>query len=99
MFLSSVHSLWRLLRAGLVLGAGLVALPALAVLPIESWTTASGARVLFVRADAIPMLDLQIDFDAGGRLVAPERLGLASMVNAMLALCAHRRGPRRRRGR
>ncbi len=85
MFLSSVHSLWRLLRAVLVLGGGLVAVPALAVLPIESWTTASGTRVLFVRADAIPMLDLQIDFDAGGRLVAPERLGLASMVNAMLA--------------
>lgn len=85
MFLSSVHSLWRLLRAVLVLGSGLFAMPALAVLPIESWTTASGTRVLFVRADAIPMLDLQIDFDAGGRLVAPERLGLASMVNAMLA--------------
>ncbi len=85
MLSSSVHSLWGLLRGVLVLGAGLVAIPALAVLPIESWTTANGTRVLFVRADAIPMLDLQIDFDAGGRLVAPERLGLASMVNAMLA--------------
>jgi zinc protease len=82
---SSGRSLWRLIRFVLALGAALFAMPALAVLPIESWTTASGTRVLFVRADAIPMLDLQIDFDAGGRLAAPERLGLASMVNAMLA--------------
>ncbi|MBU6189634.1 MAG: insulinase family protein, partial [Betaproteobacteria bacterium] len=85
MLRSLVRSIWRLMSSLLALGTGLFAVPALAVLPIESWTTASGTRVLFVRADAIPMLDLQIDFDAGGRLVAPERLGLASMVNAMLA--------------
>lgn len=74
----------RLARAGLGLLASLFVLPALAVLPIESWTTSSGARVLFVRADAIPMIDLQIDFDAGDRLSPSNRLGLASMVNAML---------------
>src|SRR5690606_24880127 len=34
-----------------------------AALPIEHWTTANGARVFFVRADAIPMLDVSLDFD------------------------------------
>mgnify|MGYP006278659039 CR=1 FL=1 len=75
----------RLLRGFAVMLIGLIALPASAVLPIESWRTSSGARVLFVRADSIPMLDLQIDFDAGDRLSPRERQGLASMVNALLA--------------
>lgn len=73
------------LRAWAALCALLAALPAWAVLPIESWTTTSGTRVLFVRANAIPMLDLQIDFDAGDRLSPRDRQGLASMVNALLA--------------
>ena len=72
-------------RCVLALCIALIAAPVAAVLPIESWTTSNGTRVLFVRADAIPMLDLQIDFDAGDRLSPPDRLGLASMVNAMLA--------------
>ncbi len=55
------------------------------MLPIETWETSSGARVLFVRADAIPMIDIQIDFDAGDRLSPPGRQGLSSMVNALLA--------------
>lgn len=56
-----------------------------AVLPIEHWTTARGARVLFVRADAIPMLDVNIDFDAGARHDPSGRAGLAAMTAAMLA--------------
>lgn len=56
-----------------------------AVLPIEHWTTSSGARVYFVRADAIPMLDVNVDFDAGSRRDAPGKSGLASLVAAMLA--------------
>jgi len=56
-----------------------------AVLPIEHWTTSTGARVYFVRADAIPMLDINIDFDAGARHDPPAKSGLASMTAAMLA--------------
>ncbi len=58
--------------------------PAAAVLPIEQWSTANGARVLFVRADAIPMLDVSIHFDAGGRHAPADRAGLASLVAALL---------------
>jgi zinc protease len=56
-----------------------------AVLPIEHWTTSRGARVYFVRADAIPMLDVNVDFDAGSRHDPAGRSGLASMTTAMLA--------------
>ncbi len=71
-----------------LLAAAAVALslwPALAgaVLPIEHWTTASGARVYFVHAPSIPMFDVSIGFDAGARYDPPGREGLASVTNAM----------------
>lgn len=56
-----------------------------AALPIEHWTTSTGARVYFVRADTIPMLDVRIDFDAGARLDPPGKTGLASLTAAMLS--------------
>ena len=66
-------------------GAAFMAGGARAALPIEHWTTPSGARVYFVRADSIPMLDVSLDFDAGSRLDPAGRAGLASIANAMLA--------------
>ena len=78
----------RALRATAALAA-LIALlwPALAgaVLPIEHWTTRAGARVYFVRAASIPMVDLSISFDAGDRYDPVDRSGLASLTTAMLA--------------
>ncbi len=74
----------RLLAACVVLGA-LTPVVANAALPIQHWTTANGARVYFVRADAIPMLDVSLDFDAGSRFDPPGREGLAALTNAMLA--------------
>ncbi len=77
---------WRcLLPALAVLWLATVGRTAWAVLPIETWTTSTGAKVLFVRADAIPMIDINIDFDAGGRLVPAGRQGLASLTNGLLA--------------
>ncbi|MFT4100197.1 MAG: pitrilysin family protein [Burkholderiaceae bacterium] len=55
-----------------------------AALPIEQWTTPSGARVLFVRAPSIPMLDVRIDFDAGSRYDPPDKAGLAALTQGML---------------
>lgn len=63
----------------------LFAATAQATLPIEHWVTSNGARVYFVRADTIPMLDVRIDFDAGSRLDPPARTGLASFTAGMLA--------------
>jgi zinc protease len=55
-----------------------------AVLPIEHWKTSQGVRVYFVAAPAIPMLDLQIDFDAGSRFDTRAKAGVASLTNSML---------------
>ena len=42
--------------------AAVFSAPANAALPIESWTAASGAKVMFMRAEALPMLDVRVDF-------------------------------------
>ncbi|MDB5851648.1 MAG: peptidase [Rhodoferax sp.] len=54
-----------------------------AAIPIQQWTQASGARVFLVESPAIPMLDVQIDFDAGGRRDPAAQAGLASLTAAM----------------
>ena len=58
-------------------------LSALAALPIQHWTQASGAKVYLVESHGIAMLDVQIDFDAGGRRDPADKAGLASAVSRM----------------
>jgi zinc protease len=55
----------------------------LAAIPIEHWTQASGAQVYLVQSQAIPMVDVQIDFDAGSRRDPPSQAGLASVSAGM----------------
>ena len=50
---------------------------------IQHWTTGNGARVYFVEARELPMVDIRVLFDAGGSR-APERPGLASLTSALL---------------
>ncbi len=51
---------------------------------IQSWKTENGARVLFVPATEIPMLDVRIVFDAGG--ARDDGLsGLAVLTNGLLS--------------
>jgi zinc protease len=82
---ASRRAMRALACAALALLAALWHAQARAVLPIEHWTAPSGARVYFVHAPSIPMLDVSIAFDAGGRYGAPDRVGVASLTNAMLA--------------
>ncbi|MAQ26849.1 MAG: peptidase M16 [Pseudomonadales bacterium] len=50
---------------------------------IESWDTPNGARVLFVQAPEIPMLDVKVVFDAGA--ARDQSLpGLAQLTSSML---------------
>lgn len=51
---------------------------------IEHWQTKSGTRVLFVAAPQLPMLDLQVVFDAGSAR-DDGKGGLAVMTNSMLS--------------
>lgn len=50
---------------------------------IESWDTPNGARVLFVHAAEIPMLDVKVVFDAGAARDG-DLPGLAKLTSAML---------------
>jgi len=57
---------------------------ALAAIPVQHWTQASGAQVYLVESPAIAMVDVQIDFDAGSRRDPPTKAGLASLSAALL---------------
>ena len=57
---------------------------ALAAIPVQHWTQASGAQVYLIESPTIAMLDVQIDFDAGSRRDPPAQVGLASMTADML---------------
>ena len=61
---------------------------ALAALPVQSWTARSGAKVLFVESRSIPMIDVNIDFDAGARYDSVEKAGLAALTQGLLGLGA-----------
>lgn len=52
-------------------------------LPIESWQTPQGSRVLFVRSSQLPMFDLQVVFGAGGAR-DDGAFGLAQLTLGML---------------
>ncbi len=56
-----------------------------AALPIQHWTQASGARVYLVESHAIPMVDVQIDLDAGSRRDPAAQAGLASVMAGQMA--------------
>ena len=62
-----------------------VAAPAQASLQLHHWTQPSGARVWLAESPAIPMVDVQIDFDAGSRRDPAAQAGLAAASASMLS--------------
>jgi zinc protease len=76
----------RLRRAGLALGLAWGLMPlAHAVLPIEHWQQPGGARVYLIESRNLPMVDVQIDLDAGARRDPVDRVGLAAAAAGQLA--------------
>jgi zinc protease len=63
--------------------SGLAAPAAAVSTTIEHWTTASGARVYYVHAPELPMLDVRVVFDAGSARDG-DRPGLALLTNSLL---------------
>jgi len=61
-------------------------------IPIEHWTQANGAQVFLVQSPGLPMVDVQIDFDAGGRRDPTGRSGLASATAMMIGKGLKARG-------
>lgn len=82
--MTSLNALvWR--RTALALACWATASWAHASLPIQHWTQPSGARVYLVESHAIPMVDAQIDIDAGSRRDPAAYAGLASVMTGQLA--------------
>lgn len=68
----------------LLLLAGLAAWgPAAAGPVVESWHTSRGARVMYVHAPDLPMVDIRVVFDAGSARDG-DRPGVATLTNALL---------------
>lgn len=63
---------------------GFMTQSAWALLPIEHWKQSSGAEVWLVQSPGIPMVDIQLAFDAGSRRDPQAQAGLATAV-AMMA--------------
>jgi len=61
-------------------------------IPIQHWSQPGGAKVWLVESPAIPMVDVQIDFDAGGRRDPADQAGLASVTAGMLSKGVATRG-------
>lgn len=72
-----------MLRGLWLLPALVFATAAQALPEIQDWHTAKGARVLFVEAHELPMLDVRIVFDAGSARDGKHG-GVASLTSAML---------------
>ena len=55
----------------------------LAAIPIQHWTLASGAQVFLAESHGIPMVDVEVDFDAGSRRDSSDKAGLAGVTADM----------------
>ncbi|CAG2156195.1 hypothetical protein LMG26411_05164 [Cupriavidus numazuensis] len=80
----SPRALRRLAGAALGALALLATQCALAAIPIEHWTASTGAQVFYVHSPSIPMLDINVDFDAGSRYDPSGKAGLATLAAALL---------------
>ncbi len=59
--------------------------PAWAGVAVQHWVQPSGAKVYLIESHSIPMLDVQVAFDAGGRRDPATQAGLASFTAGMLS--------------
>ena len=81
--LNKMHPTTAPVRAALACLALLLAPLAQAALPIQHWTQPSGAKIYLVESHAIPMVDVQIDLDAGARRDPQGQSGLAGITAEM----------------
>jgi zinc protease len=65
---------------------------ALAGIPVQHWTQPGGAKVYLVESPAIPMLDVQVDFDAGSRRDPADKAGLAGAMAGLFGKGVAARG-------
>jgi zinc protease len=73
----------------------LISARAFAAIPIQHWTQPSGAQIYFVESPSLPMIDMRVDFDAGGRREPADKAGLAGVTSGMTSkgVAAHGNEP------
>jgi zinc protease len=72
-------------RRTLLAGAAFfIGAAAQAAIPIQHWRLANGAKVYLAATHALPIVDVQVDFDAGGRRDPAAQAGLASVSAEMV---------------
>jgi len=81
--LDTVSTLRRRWLAMLLIAAWPMA--ASATLPIQSWQTAAGARVLLIENRDLPMLDVKLEFPAGSAWENGFPAGTASLTNSLVS--------------
>jgi zinc protease len=71
-----------------VLVGGLAAASVQAAIPIQHWTQpdgpGQGAEVWLIESPAVPMVDVRLEFDGGGRRDPVDRAGLAEAATQMM---------------
>jgi len=72
------------LRAFLYGAAFLMGASAQAAIPIQQWTLPNGAKIYLAATNALPIVDVQADFDAGARRDPAAQAGLASVTAEMV---------------
>ena len=72
------------LHAVMAGAAALFGASAQAAIPIEHWTLPNGAKIYLVSTNALPIVDVQVDFDAGSRRDPPAQAGLAGVTAGMV---------------
>ncbi|MBO9648324.1 MAG: insulinase family protein [Variovorax sp.] len=72
------------LRAFFFGAALLMGATAQAAIPIQQWTLSNGAKIYLAATNALPIVDVQADFDAGSRRDPASQAGLASVTATMV---------------
>ena len=67
-----------------------LSLPAVAALDIQTWQTSKGTKVLFVESKQLPMLDIEMTFDAGSARDG-KVFGLANMTSVLMSTATQKR--------
>jgi zinc protease len=73
-----------LTRLAFMIVATAAALPAAAKVDIQHWVAENGTRVYFVESHVLPILDVQVDFDAGAARDPADKSGVASLTQGLL---------------
>lgn len=72
------------LAVPLVAALALFAVAARAAVPVQHWQAASGAQVYFIETHVLPIVDINVDFSAGGAYDPKGKSGVSALTRGLL---------------